>query len=130
LSVTGGRYMSAASRGYLESVARNDTNVTPSAVTTSGGVALQPGAAPGAGAGLVPMIGLPNIRVNNPAEDIHQTDQTTQSETSVSVSGTNVAVGFNDSQNAFSFLTAGGDLIGYAYSSDGGLAFVDGGALP
>jgi hypothetical protein len=130
LTVTGGKYMSPAAHGYLESVARNDRNVAPASVTTSGGVPLVPAAAPGAGAALVPLVGLPNVRVNNPAEDSHQTDQTTQSETSLAVSGTNVAVGFNDSQSGFFFLTAGGDLVGYAYSTDGGLTFTDGGVLP
>ena len=48
----------------------------------------------------------------------------------VTVSGANVAVGFNDSQTALLALTAGGDLTGYAYSTDGGASFTDGGALP
>src|SRR5438132_1689152 len=73
---------------------------------------------------------LANVRVNDPGEDIHQTDQTTQSETSIAVAGSNVVVGFNDSQMALLFLTAGGDLQGYSYSTNGGASFVDGGALP
>jgi BNR/Asp-box repeat len=75
-------------------------------------------------------IGLPNVRVNNPAEDSHFIDQTTQSETAIGVHGSNVAVGFNDSQNALLFLTAGLNLSGYAYSTDGGQTFTDGGVLP
>ena len=73
---------------------------------------------------------LTNVRVNNPAEDSHQIDQTTQSEPMLTVSGSNVAVGFNDSQTALLALTAGADLTGYAYSTDGGASFTDGGALP
>lgn len=74
--------------------------------------------------------GLTNVRVNDPGEDTHQTEQTTQSETSIAVSGTNVAVGFNDSQTTLLFLTPASDLSGYAYSHDGGATFTDGGALP
>src|ERR1700730_14819708 len=74
--------------------------------------------------------GLRNVLVNNPGEDSHQTDQTTQSETSVAVHGQNVVVGFNDSQTALLFLTAGGHLSGYAYSTNGGQSFTDGNQLP
>src|SRR6202022_732769 len=74
--------------------------------------------------------GLANVLVNNPAEDSHQVDQTTQSETSVAVHGKNVVVGFNDSQIALLFLTAGGNLSGYAYSTNGGQSFTDGNQLP
>lgn len=74
--------------------------------------------------------GLTNVRVNDPGEDTHQTDQTTQSETSIAVSGSNVAVGFNDSQTTLLFLTPASDLSGYAYSHDGGATFTDGGGLP
>jgi hypothetical protein len=83
------------------------------------------GAAPAA----PPRAGVPNIRVNNPALD-RQVDQTTQSETSIAVVGKNVAVGFNDSQQTLIALTNGSDLSGYAYSTDGGKTFTDGGALP
>jgi hypothetical protein len=75
--------------------------------------------------------GLANVLVNNPAEDSHQPDQTTQSETSVAVHGSNVVVGFNDSQLFLQpFLTAGSNLSGYAYSKDGGQSFTDGGGIP
>ena len=72
-----------------------------------------------------------NVRVNNPAEDV-QVDQTTQSETSVAVNATRVVVGFNDTQNLLggNAFTAGADLTGYAYSTDGGASFTDGGVLP
>ena len=82
------------------------------------------------GAARIPQAGLRNVRVNNPALDTHQTDQTTQSETTIAVAGRNVAVGFNDSQQALFALTDGFDLTGYAYSSDGGRRFTDGGTLP
>jgi hypothetical protein len=71
-----------------------------------------------------------NVRVNNPALDTHQLDQTTQSETTVAVAGSNVVVGYNDSQQGLLFLTAGASLAGYAYSTDGGASFTDAGALP
>ena len=121
------QYMTSAGRAYLEAVARNDHRLAPDSVgvTTPAGSAAKIKSGPAVAAA-----GLPNVRVNNPAEDSHQTDQTTQSETSVAVSGANVAVGFNDSQNGLPFLTAGADLQGYAYSTDGGATFTDGGVLP
>ena len=83
-----------------------------------------------AAAPAIPSAGLPNVRVNNPAEDTHQVDQTTQSETSIAVAGSRVAVGFNDSQQGLTFLTAGASISGYAYSTNGGASFTDGGSLP
>jgi hypothetical protein len=74
--------------------------------------------------------GLRNVRVNNPALDTHQVDQTTQSETTIAVAGSHVAVGYNDSQQTGLFLTAGSDLTGYSYSRNGGKSFTDGGDLP
>jgi hypothetical protein len=71
-----------------------------------------------------------NVRVNNPSLDIHQTDQTTQSETSIAVAGSDIAVGYNDSQQTGLALTAGSDLTGYSYSADGGASFTDGGTVP
>jgi len=77
-----------------------------------------------------PARGLPNVRVNDPAQDTHATDQTTQSETSVAVAGSNVVVGYNDSQQALLAFNDGLDFSGYAYSSDGGATFTDAGTLP
>jgi hypothetical protein len=71
-----------------------------------------------------------NVRVNDPRQDIHQTDQTTQSETSIAVTGSHVVVGFNDSQQALLAFTAATDFSGYGYSSDGGSTFTDGGTIP
>jgi hypothetical protein len=94
--------------------------------TQSSAVAPSSGAAPAA----APSAGLPNVAVNNPAEDTHQVDQTTQSETTIAAAGSNVAVGFNDSQQSLLAFTAGANLTGYAYSTDGGAHFTDGGTLP
>jgi BNR/Asp-box repeat len=74
--------------------------------------------------------GLTNVRVNDPSEDSHFVDQTTQSETAIGVHGANVVVGFNDSQLTGLFLTAASNLTGYAYSTDGGQTFTDAGELP
>lgn len=74
--------------------------------------------------------GLENVRVNDPRKDGHQPDQTTQSETTIAVTGNSVVVGFNDSQQALLFPTAGASLSGFATSTNGGETFVDGGALP
>jgi hypothetical protein len=77
-----------------------------------------------------PRAGLRNVRVNDPATDRYQIDQTTQSETTIAVSGSRVAVGFNDSQHALLVPTAALNITGYAYSTDGGRTFKDGGNLP
>ena len=76
-----------------------------------------------------PARGFANVRVNNPALDT-QTDQTTQSETTIAVVGRNVAVGYNSSRQALLSFTGGTDLTGYAYSHDGGATFTDGGTIP
>ncbi|HYM50540.1 MAG TPA: sialidase family protein [Candidatus Limnocylindrales bacterium] len=74
--------------------------------------------------------GLANVRVNNPAEDV-LIDQTTQSETTIAVSGRTVVVGFNDSARALPGPTVAAlDLNGVAYSSDGGRTFTDAGFIP
>jgi hypothetical protein len=80
--------------------------------------------------GLVSGTGLTNVRVNNPSQDSHLVDQTTQSETAIGVHGANVVVGFNDSQQTLLFLTAASNLTGYAYSTDGGTTFTDAGTIP
>jgi hypothetical protein len=120
-------FLTSSARSYVESVARNDHRLAPDSV----GISVA-GAKPSK-ASLSPRIagaGLVNVRVNNPALDTHQTDQTTQSETSVAVSGANVAAGYNNSQHGLLFLTAGASITGYAYSTNGGATFTDGGALP
>jgi len=97
------------------------------------GRGLAPGQLNKASGGLAapPSGGLPNVRVNDPGADTHQPDQTTQSETTIAVAGTNVAVGYNDSQQTLQpFVVASANLSGYAYSTDGGASFTDGGALP
>src|SRR5579872_1912964 len=109
----------------MESIARNDHRLAPDSSGIPSGTAGRVNS--GKGQGGTPLV---NVRVNNPANDSHQTDQTTQSETAVAVSGSNVAVGYNNSQHALLLMTAGGDLTGYSYSSDGGQTFTDGGALP
>jgi hypothetical protein len=93
----------------------------PSEPETSGGQAA---------AAAVPPANLPNVRVNNPALDTHEVDQTTQSETTVAVAGSHVAVGYNDSQQTGLALTAASDISGYSYSANGGASFTDGGVLP
>jgi len=74
--------------------------------------------------------GLENVRVNDPRQDTHQQDQTTQSETTIAVTRRSVVVGFNDSQQALLIPTAGASLSGFASSSNGGESFIDRGALP
>jgi hypothetical protein len=125
LASRAGQTMSATARAYMESVARDDHRLAPDSSGIPAGKSAKITDAKGQGG--LPLV---NVRVNNPANDSHQTDQTTQSETTVAVSGSNVAVGYNNSQHALLFLTAGADLTGYAYSTDGGQTFTDGGQLP
>lgn len=92
-----------------------------------------PGQTKQSGGGLTaaPSGGLLNVRVNDPSADSHQPDQTTQSETTVAVSGSRVVVGYNDSQQTLQpFVLASANLSGYAYSTNAGASFTDGGALP
>src|SRR6266700_3305539 len=71
-----------------------------------------------------------NVRVNDPSLDTHEPGQTTQSETSIAVAGSHIAVGYNDSQQTGLFLTAGSNTTGYSYSTNGGDSFTDGGTIP
>jgi hypothetical protein len=96
--------------------------VTGNAPQPTGGAASAPEPA-------VSSANLPNVRVNNPAQDTHAVGQTTQSETTIAVAGSNVAVGFNDSSQNLLAMTAGSSLTGYAFSTNHGASFTDGGAL-
>ncbi|TMC38944.1 MAG: exo-alpha-sialidase [Chloroflexi bacterium] len=124
LNSPAGKTLSAPARAYMEGVARNDHRLAPD----SNGIAQKgnkvTSAKPGGGGSLT------NVRVNNPALDTHQTDQTTQSETAVAVAGSNVVVGYNTSSHTLLFLTAGSNLSGYAHSANGGQTFTDGGVIP
>jgi hypothetical protein len=116
------RYMTSPAQMALRMSQSGTRTLSPSPATLSAtGRATGGSAAIGAG--------LPNVRVNDPAEDSHEIDQTTQSETAIAVHGSNVAVGFNDSQHTLLALTAASSLTGYAYSNDGGATFRDGGSL-
>lgn len=117
-----GNYLTSPAQSAVRMVANNDRALTPSQQALRGG-ARSGGLAAGPAA-------FTNVRVNDPSLDSHQVDQTTQSETSVAVAGSHVAVGYNDSQHGLLFLTAGASLSGYSYSTDGGASFTDGDALP
>ena len=134
LQKTAGRFMTAPAQAALAMLANNTRQFGMSARTS------QDGADAGATSSALRIAngaptsslgpGLTNVRVNNPAGDTQFIDQTTQSETAIAVAGQNIVVGYNDSQTTGLFLTAGSDLSGYSYSSDGGQTFTDGGALP
>jgi len=126
---TKGLQLTPAARGFVTRVAAGGERAaepegaeTPSA---KAGVGTSTGAA-----ATLQGPGLPNVRVNDPARDRHQQDQTTQSETTIAVAGGNVAVGYNDSQHSLLATTQGTSLSGYSYSRNGGRTFHDGGALP
>src|SRR5919204_5407241 len=118
-----GKYLTAPAQAAVRMVANDDRDLTAVQQPIHGG-GRSGGLAPG------PPAAFTNVRGNNPALDSHQVDQTTQSETSVAVSGSRVAVGYNDSQHTLLFLTAASGLSGYSYSTDGGASFTDGGVLP
>jgi hypothetical protein len=125
-----GRYLSAQAQRALAHVAGLDRRgIAFGEEEESRGVAKAAAAAPINGSA-APRLKLANVRVNNPAADRYQVDQTTQSETTLAVSGSKIAVGFNDSQHSLLFLTAGSNLTAYAYSTNGGKSFVDGGVVP
>jgi hypothetical protein len=131
LQKTVGRHMTWPARAALAMVA-NGTHQFGSNIAQA-----QATASPGARSGLSRVgkghylsgPGLTNVRVNNPAEDGHFIDQTTQSEPMVAASGPHVVVGFNDSATTGLFLTAASNLTGYSYSTNGGQTFTDAGAL-
>jgi hypothetical protein len=67
------------------------------------------------------------VRVNDPAGDgIGDQDMTTQSETTVAVSGPRVLVAYNDSGHSSPTLKAADDLSGYSWSDDHGATWHDG----
>jgi hypothetical protein len=128
LSTQAAGVMTAPARAALRMLATGTRDLSPG--LPAGG---QPAAGPSgraSNAGNLAKPAFTNVRVNDPAQDTHQTDQTTQSETTIAVAGSHVAVGYNDSQQTGLFLTAGSGLTGYSYSADGGASFTDGGALP
>ena len=73
--------------------------------------------------GFLPLAPPTNVMANNPAGDAIGE---TQSEVSVAVFRDTVVIGWNDSRG----FTAGNTLSSYAYSTDGGATFVDGGNVP
>ncbi len=133
LKQPGSRYMTAAARTGLGMIASGnfrfgsvlsiggDENAAPTQpVATTATIRV------GSAAAAVPA----NVRVNNPSADGRQLDQTTQSETTIAASGPDLVTGYNDSQQALIALTAGADLTGYSYSTNGGASWTDGGTLP
>jgi hypothetical protein len=128
LSTQAAGVMTAPARAALRMLATGSRDLSPG--LPAGGL---PAAGPSGSASSAGNLAKPaftNVRVNNPTQDTHQADQTTQSETTIAVAGSHVAVGYNDSQQTGLFLTAGSNLTGYSYSADGGASFTDGGALP
>lgn len=128
LKIRAGQLMTWPAQLALHYQATGDRQL--SGLLFTGSPAQPPASSTPAAEPAVPSANLPNVRVNNPGEDTHQFDQTTQSETTIAVSGSHVAVGYNDSQIAGLALTAGDNLTGYSYSADGGKTYTDGGALP
>ena len=125
LATPAGKALTPTARIALEAIARGDHRATPDSngVNAPAAVRQAKGAKPSGGP-------LPNVRVNDPSKDSNQADQTTQSETSIAVSGSNVAVGYNDSQRTLLVLTAASNLSGVSNSTDGGQTFTDGGTIP
>jgi hypothetical protein len=121
------RFMTAPARTWLNMMATGSRAMSPDA----GGPAAGREAPGGERAAVAaePAAAFPNVRVNDPAADRQFLDQTTQSETAIAVHGSNVAVGYNDSQRTPLFTTAASSITGFSWSSDGGRSFHDGGAL-
>ena len=128
LSTRAAGVMTAPARAALRILATGSRDLSPG--LPAGGLPAAAPAGPASNAGNLAKPAFTNVRVNNPAEDTHEPDQTTQSETAIAVAGSHVAVGYNDSQQTGLFLTAGSSITGYSYSTNGGASFTDGGALP
>jgi hypothetical protein len=120
--------MTAPARAALRMLATGSRELSPG--LPARGLPAAGHSEPASSAGNLAKPAFTNVRVNDPAQDTHQTDQTTQSETTIAVAGSHVAVGYNDSQQTGLFLTAGSDLTGYSYSANGGASFTDGGTVP
>ena len=129
LSTQAAGVMTAPARTALRMLATGSRELSPGPLPAGGLPAAGP-SGPASNVGNLAKPAFTNVRVNDPAQDTHQTDQTTQSETAIAVSGSHVAVGYNDSQQTGLFFTAGSSLTGYSYSTNGGASFTDGGALP
>jgi hypothetical protein len=73
-----------------------------------------------------------DVQVNSPDHNVpNQGNFTTESETNVAAAGSLVVVGYNSTKQAGLLgLTAWNSLSGYAYSTDGGSTFTDGGFVP
>ena len=128
LSTRAAGVMTAPAQAALRILATGSRDLSPR--LPAGGLPAAAPAGPASNAGNLAKPKFTNVRVNNPAQDTHQTDQTTQSETAIAAAGSHVAVGYNDSQQTGLFLTAGSSITGYSYSANGGASFTDGGALP
>jgi hypothetical protein len=64
-------------------------------------------------------------QVNNPKQDKREGKHITQSETSMARHGSNILFGFNDSN-----CSRADNYSGFAFSSDGGATWCDGGSMP
>ena len=71
----------------------------------------------------IPLPGPTNVRANNPAGDV---TGETQAEVAVCAYNDTVLIGWNDSKG----FTAGFTVSSFAYSTDGGATFTDGGNVP
>src|ERR1700730_18542164 len=89
--------MTGAARRALEALGGQAASARVSEAERQRLAQLQPATGGVSSAAVSPAL-VANVRVSEPAQDSAQIDQTTQSETSVAVAGSNVAVGFNDSQ--------------------------------
>jgi hypothetical protein len=74
-------------------------------------------------AGILYLLGPPNVQANNTAGDAIGESQ---SEVAVCVFRDTVVIGWNDARG----FTAGNTISSYAYSTDGGATFTDGGNMP
>src|SRR5215475_11621094 len=87
--------MTAPARAALRMLATGSRDLSPG-LTAQGlpaaGLPAAGSSAPVSNAGNLAKPAFANVRVNDPAQDTHQLDQTTQSETTIAVAGSHVAV--------------------------------------
>src|SRR5262249_52467834 len=82
--------MTAPARAALRILATGSRDLSPG--LSAGGLPAAAPAGPASNAGNLAKPAFTNVRVNNPAQDTHEPDQTTQSETAIAVAGSHVAV--------------------------------------
>jgi hypothetical protein len=96
LSTQAAQVMTAPAQAALLMLAAGSKELSPG--LPAHGLPTPGPSGPASSAGNLAKPAFTNVRVNDPSLDTHEPDQTTQSEMTIAVAGSHVAVGYNDSQ--------------------------------